>query len=92
MPCIPSSLRAELLDELTEKREQLNLLNVSIKKAYESGHIQSYQFDDGHGSMRAKFRGIEDMQKGARVLRAEINSITRKLNGTGNPNINVRRR
>jgi hypothetical protein len=76
---------------LNRKKAQLIQLEAGLDDMILKGGIKSYKFSSGEGDQQVTYRSTEQMQTAISSLEAGIDSITRTLNNTGNPNVNVRR-
>lgn len=91
MSCLSTTRRAELEAERDTLIAQLTVLNTAITSAMTTGHIQSYSLDTGEGKQTTKYRSIDEMFKARDLIQSQIDTINRKLRGTGLVNINLRR-
>lgn len=74
---------------------RLETLLTSLYEVYESGttEIESYEFDNGgEGRQKTKYRNLQQLWSQIQSIETTIESLNRKLNGTGVVNLNLRRR
>jgi hypothetical protein len=91
MSCIPSTRRTQLLERLNKKQAQLTQLYTAYDDMILKGEIKGYSFNSGEGAQTVTYRTTAQIETAISNLEASIDSITRTLNNTGNPNMNVRR-
>jgi predicted RNA binding protein with dsRBD fold (UPF0201 family) len=92
MSCFLSSTRqAQLTADLDRVNSQLEKLYTSYDSAIENSEIEEYSFNSMEGSQRTTRRKPEEILKSINVLEAKRDQITKKLNGTGLVNMNLRR-
>ena len=89
MTCLSSTRKATLTARLEKKRAQLVLAEAALDASI--GGPEAYKFDTNEGSQWLKDRSFAEITKLISLLEAQIDSITRKLNGTGLVNMNLRR-
>ena len=89
MSCLSSTRRAELIARLVKKRAQLVLVEEALDAAI--GGPEAYKFDTNEGSQWLKDRTLKELNDLSDTLEAQIDWITRRLNGTGIVNMNLRR-
>lgn len=89
MSCLSSTRRAQLLARLTTKQTQLDQVNTALDSAI--GGPEAYKFDTNEGSQWLKDRTYAELMGLIDTLEAQIDSITRKLNGTGVVSMALRR-
>jgi hypothetical protein len=90
MTCLSSTRRTELLERLEKKRAQLVIIDAALDAGIEGP--DAYKFDTNEGSQWLKNRSLKELNELSDTLEAQIDQITRKLNGTGLVNMNLRRR
>lgn len=87
-----STRRQQILDRIVKKEEQLISLNTQYDEALENVSIESYTLDTGNGKQSTKRRNPEEIQKLISTIEKEIDSLYRKIRGTGLVNLNQSRR
>lgn len=87
-----STRRQQILDRIVKKEEQLISLNTQYDEALENVSIESYTLDTGNGKQSTKRRNPEEIQKLISTTEKEIDSLYRKIRGTGLVNLNQSRR
>lgn len=92
MSCLTASTRSRLLARKTTLETLITAAEAALTSALETGDVESYTFDSGEGSQRTKYRSLEDIQKNLDWLYSRLDFITRRLNGTGIVNLNLRRK
>ena len=94
MACISTSTRTSLLARKSTIEALITAAEAMLAKASETdtGHVQSFRFDSGEGSQQTRYRSYEEMLKYLDGLYSRLDSITRRLNGTGIVAMNLRRK
>lgn len=88
MSCLSSARRAEITAEIAKKEAQLANAEASYEKALNED-TASYRFDSGEGSQRLQARKLQEWADVIDRLQARIDSLKRKLAGTGLLNMRV---
>lgn len=91
MPCLNTSKRAAILARITKLKTQLVIANDTLDSGL-STDIREYRFDSGEGSQRVEYKTFKEMTAIVDWLESRIDYLTRKLNGTGLLNMNLRRK
>lgn len=91
MSCLTSSQRTAIIAEIAD----LDLFIAAVKTAYLSSlgnaEIEEYRFDSGDGSQKTIRRKPSELKKEWDDLKSERARLARKLNGSANVNMNLRR-
>ena len=90
MPCLTSTRRAALLVRLAKREASLAIADAAYDELL-ANTIEAYRFDSTEGEPQTKRRKVADAKKQVDELESEIDSIRRRLNGTGVINMNLRR-
>jgi multidrug resistance efflux pump len=90
MVLISSSRYKQLTSSLVTKQALLDKANEALSSALTE--VESYRLDTGEGSQSVTYRKIEELTKTIAALEAQIESITKKLYGTGLISFNLRRK
>lgn len=90
MAYLVTSLITQINERITKKQTQLAAADLALDAAITE--IESYKFDSGEGNHSTKYRKIEELQKLINQLEKQIESLQRRLAGTGIVNINLRRK
>ncbi len=77
---------------IAKKEAQLALLYIELDAAIENVGIESYSLDTGNGKQATKRRDPQKIQELIDTLERQIDSLYRKLKGTGLVNMNMTRR
>ena len=68
------------LDQLTEAKAQLTLINAAIRFLYANPH-KSYSLDTGQGTQQVSRPDMDSLQNQKRGLQNEISEIDARCNG-----------
>jgi coenzyme F420-reducing hydrogenase delta subunit len=80
------------IDRITARITALEAQQTALDAAIVAGNeIGEYRFDSGEGSQRVRYRSIASLTKASYNLDRLIESLYRKLQGTGIVNVNLRR-
>lgn len=90
MAYLVTSLITQINERITKKQTQLAAADLALDAAITE--IESYKFDSGEGNQTTKYRKIEELQNLINSLEKQIESLQRRLSGTGIVNINLRRK
>ncbi len=73
---------------------RIDTLLDPLYTAYENGttEIESYMLDTGDGEQKTKYRSLDEILDQIQRLESIRDRLTRRLNGTGIVNMNLRRR
>lgn len=91
MSCLSTSTRSDIQTKITRLQAQLVIANDTLDSAV-GNEILEYRFDSGEGSQRTEYRTFSEMTKIIDWLESRIDYLTRRLNGTGLSNLNLRRK
>jgi len=89
MPVSPSR-RVQLESRLASRNSQLLALETTYSSLL-TQEIEQYNFNSGEGSQSTRRRRLDEIEKLISKIEADIDYITRTLNGTGVVNMRVRR-
>ena len=92
MGCLTSSRVAAIKAEIVELDELIAVAKIAYKAALSNSEIETYRFDSGDGSQRADRRSPKQIREEIESLQATRNRLQRKLDGTSNVNMSLRRR
>jgi len=91
MSCLTPSQQTAIIAEIAD----LDIYIAAVKAAYLSsltnGEIQEYRFDSGDGSQKTIRRKPSELKQEWDDLKSERARLLRRLNGTLNVNMNLRR-
>lgn len=90
MPCLTAARRSELTARLAKRRASLVLAEATYDELIATP-VTSYRFDSTEGEQQTNRQKPGDVKKQIDALEAEIDSITRKLNGGGLVSMRLRR-
>jgi len=90
MPCLTSTRRAALIIRLAKREASLVIAEATYDELL-ANPVESYRFDSTEGEQQTKRRKVADAKQQVDELESEIDSIRRRLNGTGVVNMNLRR-
>jgi hypothetical protein len=85
------SIRARIAAQIASKEATLVKANAAYDSALESSHISSYTFDGGEGKQQTFRRKPAEIRIEITNLETEIDSLYRRLGGTGVVNMTLRR-
>ena len=91
MSCLSSTRRAELLARLAKREASLAIVEATYDELLATS-VESYRFDSTEGEQQTKRRGLAGVKDQLDGLQSEIDSLRRKLGGSGIVNMNLRRR
>lgn len=89
MGCISASERARLEEKLTRLESMIEKFEDALSNF---DHVAGYTFDSGEGRQSTTYYSIADIERTLRRIESRANRIRRKLNGTTNPAMNLRRK
>ena len=92
MGCLTSSQVATIQAEITTLNTQITAAEAAYLSALGNSEIETYRFDSGDGSQRADRRKPKEIREEIESLQATRTRLQRKLSGTSNLNMNLRRR
>jgi hypothetical protein len=92
MGCLTSSQVAAIKAEIAKIDLQITAAETAYLSALGNSEIDEYRFDSGDGSQRAKRRSPKQIREEIEALQATRSRLQRKLDGTSNVNMNLRRR
>jgi hypothetical protein len=86
--------RARIIRRIEVLQAQLDAIDAALTGGLTAGggYVQSYEFSDGHGTQRAVYRRVSDLQTQQEQLEAQIERLYRKLSGTGIKSLEMRRK
>lgn len=88
MTFIPQARINRIQARITALETQQTALDAAIAAGNEIGE---YRFDSGEGSQRVRYKSIKTLLESSYNLDRRIESLYRKLQGTGLVNMNLRR-
>lgn len=80
----------KLRTEIQTKEAILDALNAALLAG--ADEVGSYRLDTGEGSQQTKYRSLDELLRAISHMEATVESLYRRLNGTGLSNLNVRRK
>jgi len=92
MATMTQARRTEIESRVTELEKLIAANYASMEQGLETGGVESFKFDSGDASQWARFRTAEDMLKSMDILWKQVDFWNRKLNGTSNTYIMLRRK
>jgi len=91
MSCLTSSQRTAIIAEIADLDIYITAVKVAYLSSLTNAEIQEYRFDSGDGSQKTIRRKPSELKQEWDDLRSERARLARKLNGTSNVNMNLRR-
>lgn len=92
MGCLSSTRVAEIKAEIVIIDAQIDAANTALLDSITNSKIQEYRFDSGDGSQRTMYRSPKEINSLINELQSSRNRLQRKINGTSNVNMNLRRK
>lgn len=92
MSCLTSIQIAEIKAEIVILDTQIAAAETAYLVSLTNSEVEEYRFDPGAGSQRVSRRSPEEIGRELDKLKAQRNRLRRKLNGTSNVNMNLRRK
>lgn len=92
MGCLTSTQVAAIQAEITTLNTQIAAFEAAYLAAAGNSEIEEYRFNSGEGNQMAKRRSPKQLREEINALKATKSRLQRKLNGTDNVNMNLRRR
>lgn len=92
MSCLSSAARAAIRAEIIELDAMIAIVKAAYISSLTNSEVEEYRFDSGDGSQRATRRSPKEIKAEWDDLASSRNRLLRKLNGTSNVNMNLRRR
>ncbi len=91
MGCLSPTQVAAIKAEIVIIDAQIDAANTALLESIQSSKTQEYRFDSGDGSQRVMNRSPKEINSLINELQSSRNRLQRKLNGTSNVNMNLRR-
>ena len=91
MGCLSASRVAAIKAQIVKLDGFIEAAETAYLSALTNSEHEEYRFDSGDGSQRAKRRSPDKIRIEIEALEATRNRLQRKLNGTSNVNMNLRR-
>lgn len=92
MGCLTSTQVAAIQAEIITLDTQIAAFETAYLVAAGNSEIKEYRFNSGEGNQMAERRSPKQIREEIEALKATRSRLQRKLNGTDNVNMNLRRR
>jgi hypothetical protein len=92
MGCLSPTRVTEIKAEIVKLDELIAVAEAAYLSALTNSEIVEYRFDSGEGSQRTERRSPKQIREEIEALQSTKGRLERKLNGTSNVNMNLRRR
>lgn len=92
MSCLTSAQVAAIRAEIVTLDAQIAAIEPAYILSLTHSEVEFYEFDSGDARQRAKRRSPKELRVEMEELKASRNRLQRKLAGTSNVSMNLRRR
>lgn len=92
MGCLTSIQVTAIKAEIADLDELITAIKAAYLASLGNAEVEEYRFDSGDGSQRAKRRKPSELKDEWESLLASKARLQRKLDGTSNVNMTLRRR